>query len=65
MCFILFCNLIALKCDGFEGISIDNPITSAPKIFNHKESQDPLNPVCPVTITFLPLKIFENSINIR
>ncbi len=38
---------------GFEGISTDNPVTFAPNNTNQDVSHDPLNPVCPVTKTFL------------
>ena len=37
-----------------------NPYTSAPSSSNHKLSQLPLNPVLPVTRTFLPLKQLLN-----
>ena len=42
------------------GISIENPITSAPNLINHVVSQEPLNPVCPVINTFLPLYALKN-----
>ena len=42
---ILFCNFKALKCEGLDGIFIDNPITFAPNNVNQYVNQDPLNHV--------------------
>ena len=47
---------MVLKCDGLDGMFIDNPITFAPNNTNQNVSQDPLKPVCPVTKTVLFLK---------
>ena len=40
---------------GVVGGSRENPTTSAPQLHKMLHNQDPLNPVCPVTNTFLPL----------
>tara|TARA_Y100001001_G_C7855431_1_gene255672 strand:- start:282 stop:515 length:234 start_codon:yes stop_codon:yes gene_type:complete len=44
---------VASKFDGFDGISTDRPTTFAPRRDNQIESQLPLNPVWPVTMTVL------------
>ena len=45
--------------DGLLGISIDTPITFAPRLFNHMDSQLPLNPVWPV----IRIVLLENSLS--
>ena len=53
----------AIKFEGFEGILLDTPTTLAPSDASHSESQLPLNPVWPVTITVLLLKVFNKLFN--
>ena len=48
----MFSNLILLYNDNFFG-GKDIPYTCAPIKLSHNESHDPLNPVWPVTTTFL------------
>ena len=43
----------SIKFDGLVGISDETPITSAPRLLSHIDSHEPLNPVLPVTKTFL------------
>ena len=52
--FIIFSKSRATKCDGTVDGSSEIPKTFAPKLFNHAQSQEPLNPVWPVTRTFFP-----------
>jgi len=44
---------MTLKWEGLVGISIEIPVTLAPNSMSHWLSQDPLNPVWPVTSTDL------------
>ena len=53
-----------LNIDGFEGTSLDRPITSAPSFNNQHVNQAPLNPVLPVISIFFPLYIFSNTIRV-
>ena len=41
--------------EGEAGTSSEYPVTSAPRWFSHRVSQEPLKPVCPVTRTRFPL----------
>mgnify|MGYP001483943710 FL=1 len=56
--------LEAKKFEGLVGMLDEIPKTLAPKFLSDKVSQDPLKPVCPVTIIFLFLKIFSIFIQI-
>ena len=58
----IVCKFIDLKCEFPDGTFIDIPITFAPSILSQSESQEPLNPVCPVTITVLFWNVFFNSL---
>ena len=49
---------VYLIIDGDVGIFWETPITLDPREMSQAVSQDPLKPVCPVTIIFLFLKIF-------
>ena len=52
---ILFSTSAIEKRLGSVGASSEYPVTSAPAFTRILQSQEPLNPVCPVTRTFLPL----------
>ena len=53
------------KCEGFVGTDNEIPYKSAPSIFIHRDSQEPLNPVWPVIKTFLFEKILFIIINLN
>ena len=53
---------VASKLLGCVGGIKEYPVTLAPSSLSHIDSQEPLNPVCPVTRTFFPLNIFFKSV---
>src|SRR5579859_1455113 len=53
-----FATCACSKRFGWVGGASEYPVTLAPRDSNHKHSQLPLNPVCPVTST---LRLFQND----